>query len=177
RAAPGRSEPWQCSLLPERKQAREDAVPGRFWISLAGDAIGGSRGFSRCGGTRAAADGVAGFERADRYCGFPADSRASRSWRSVGKETYGSDHAATANPAIPRQPGAKKIHHAGEPGAENFSCNAHTVEAAVRSVVAGGEKRAGSRTDLQRVRTDGNRVCGAVAATEYDRRGCGGASR
>src|SRR2546425_2879350 len=85
-AAPGRSEPHGDSLLSERGQPGEDAVPGWLRGGLSRNAAAGSRGFSRDHGTFAAPHGFAGFDCTDRYCRIPADTRASRSRRSLGKK-------------------------------------------------------------------------------------------
>ncbi len=61
----------------------------------------------------------------------------------MDKKARGYGHTAAAHPAIPSQPPAQQIHHAGEPRAAHFSGNADSIAVAIRRVVAGGEKRAG----------------------------------
>jgi hypothetical protein len=61
-----------------------------------------------------------------------------------------------------------KVHLTGAACSHGIPGNADSTAAAVWRVMAGGERRARPRTDLQRLRRDGDRFRQEIAATGYD---------
>src|SRR6202044_2527851 len=72
---------------------------------------------------------------------------------------------------LPGEPDENEICHGGATHAATLSGDADSVAASVRSLVASGKGRAGSRAHVWRVRGNGDAFCRAAPAAGNDRPG------
>jgi SAM-dependent methyltransferase len=107
----------------------------------------------------------------ERYRGISAIPGTARSARSMEQGRTRATQRRKALQTLPGKPDEKEICHDGATRAANFSGGDDSVAASVRSLVAGGEGRSGSRAHVWRIRGNRDAFCRAAPAAGNDRPG------